>query len=174
MRHEIMTASGRMIDPFRPRPESICIHDICHQLSKKCRFSGACDPYYSVAEHCVRCARIVMEWGNSRRVGLQALLHDAAEAYLVDVPSPIKRRDDMLAYRAAETELQYAIFRRFRVPDREFYCVKAADGIMLATESRDLMPNVIATDFNPQLETIIPYTMDEAARAFMGTYECLS
>ena len=82
----IQTMSGVIFYPLDPRPEEIRIEDIAHALSHQCRFAGHCREFYSVAEHSVRVSRELpqefMLWG---------LLHDASEAYLVDLPRPIKR-----------------------------------------------------------------------------------
>lgn len=90
----IQTYTGRKFYPLRPRTEDICIEDIAHALAMKCRFSGHCKRFYSVAEHSTLVSRLVakklsIDFGDAVRWGL---LHDAGEAYLPDVPSPIKHR----------------------------------------------------------------------------------
>jgi uncharacterized protein len=82
----ILTYTGRRFSPLAPRPEDVCIEDIAHALANKCRFTGHTQRFYSVAEHSVLVQSLV-----SPPYGLAALLHDAAEAYLPDIASPIKR-----------------------------------------------------------------------------------
>jgi hypothetical protein len=74
-----------------------------------------------------------------RELLLWALLHDAAEAYISDLPRPIKHMPELAAYRAAEKRIQAAICQRFGLPVEEPPIVKAADTILLTTEARDLM-----------------------------------
>lgn len=81
----IRTFSGKIFNVFDPDPDLICIEDIAHALSNLCRFGGHTYDFYSVAEHSYRVSAEVPD-----ALKLQALLHDASEAYLVDMPSPIK------------------------------------------------------------------------------------
>ncbi len=80
-----ITASGRVLDYLRPRPQDIHIHDIAEALSKQCRFSGHTNVFYSVAQHsCLvhdLCPIDERPW---------ALLHDAHEAYMGDLPTPLQ------------------------------------------------------------------------------------
>ena len=98
----IRTFTGLYIDVFEPKPEMICIEDIAHGLSMQCRFGGQLPKFYSVAQHSIHCSEIV-----SDHLKLEALLHDASEAYLLDIPSPIKNR--MPEYKAVEDRLMKAI-----------------------------------------------------------------
>ena len=71
---------------------------------------------------------------------LQALLHDAAEAYLGDVSSPLKSL--LPDYRAVEARMERVIAERFNIPYKgnDHGLVKLLDLRTLATEVRDLMP----------------------------------
>ena len=80
----IQTYTGRKFYPLSPRAADICILDICHALSMKCRYTGHCEPFYSVAQHSV------LAYENCPEAPLWALLHDATEAYMPDVAAPIK------------------------------------------------------------------------------------
>jgi hypothetical protein len=79
------TANGRIFFSCDPRAEEVHIDDIALHLSRICRFGGATRRFLSVAEHCWICSQIVPE-----EVALEALLHDAAEAYIGDVIRPLK------------------------------------------------------------------------------------
>ena len=81
----ILTRSGRHLDFQNPDPAEIAIEDIAVALSRECRFSGQTQEFYSVAQHSVRTSRIVLE-----AFALEALLHDATEAFIKDLPSPLK------------------------------------------------------------------------------------
>lgn len=128
---DLMTRSGLFFSYVAPKPEMVRIGDIAHGLSHLCRFAGHTREFYSVAEHSVYVANLCPPehrlWG---------LLHDAAEAYCVDVPRPLKRM--VPYYREIEERVMAAICARFGLPAEIPACVKRADDIMLATEGRDL------------------------------------
>ena len=144
---KVHTRSG-VIDPFRPRPSDINIDDIAHALANTCRWGAACSQFYSVAEHSIEVAHRVND-----NLKLCALLHDAAEAYLGDIPTPRKavtfhRYQDTCgviteAYSVTEDRLMAAIFERFNVgyesiPDE----VHEADLIVRREEERTLIRGV--------------------------------
>lgn len=130
----IQTFSGRRFNPTNPNPKAIVIQDIAHSLSMQCRFSGHCKYFYSVAQHSVLVSHVC----NSEDA-LWGLLHDASEAYLVDIPRPLKQSGKFEAYKEMEAVMQKAICQRFSLPEREPPSVKRADKVLLATEARDLM-----------------------------------
>lgn len=101
----IRTYSGLYMDVFNPTPEMICIEDIAHALSNTPRFGGHLKHFYSVAQHSIFCAN------NVNNYKMQALMHDASEAYLTDIPSPIKKR--MPQYKEVEHSLMLAIAEKF-------------------------------------------------------------
>jgi hypothetical protein len=102
----IQTFTGRAFHYEDPQPEDVHIEDIAQALSKQCRFAGHTTRFYSVAEHSVLLARYV-----SQPVKLWALLHDASEAYLVDVPRPVKPY--LEGYDRFERVVMYRIRERF-------------------------------------------------------------
>lgn len=140
----IMTASGRPFWPLEPRLEDIAIEDIAHHLSNLCRFTGAVRLFYSVAQHSVEVSLAMaphLVTARHRSLGLYGLLHDGSEAYLMDVPRPLKHDSQFAAYRAAEARLQRVIYAAFGLdPDDEPAELKLVDRRMLRTEQRDLMP----------------------------------
>ena len=98
--------TGTAFWPVDPRPDEVALADIAHALSMLCRYGGHTRHFYSVAEHCVLLSHAV-----APQHALWALLHDAAEAYLCDLPRPIKRL--MPTYNDAETVVLAAICERF-------------------------------------------------------------
>ena len=86
----IQTYTGKRFDVNDPKPETVDIEDIAHSLSLQVRFNGHCSRYYSVAEHSVNLADSVLHETGDRNAAFTALLHDASEAYLCDIPKPIK------------------------------------------------------------------------------------
>lgn len=131
-----MTYTGVEFWPLDPRPEEIRIEDIAHALSMQCRFAGHCSQFYSVAEHSVRVAELCPS-----KDQLWALLHDASEAYLVDLPLPIKRHSEIgTHYQEAEERLMRVICERFELPVEQPESVARADKAMLCVEARELLP----------------------------------
>lgn len=127
------THTGRMFWPLDPDPADIDIVDIAHALSNLCRYGGHTERFYSVAEHCVLMANALGEVGDRR----WALLHDASEAYLVDVPRPIKGA--LGGYREAEAQLMRAVCTRFGLPFDMPARVREFDDRILADERAQAM-----------------------------------
>lgn len=129
----LLTHSGVRFDLVDPQPDMINLIDISHGLSNECRYSGQCHSFYSVAQHSVLASEIV-----PAEFALEALLHDASEAYLKDIPRPLKKL--LPDYRAIEQRVEAVIRKHFGLPAEKSHPVSEADYILLATERRDLMP----------------------------------
>jgi uncharacterized protein len=127
------THNGSRFDIFDPIPEAIDIKDIAHALSLLCRFGGHVKKFYSVAQHSV-----LVSWITPNEYALEALLHDATEAYCGDMIRPIKVF--MPEFCNLEDKLEKAINKRFRLKSNK-KCkkiIKTNDNIICATEARDL------------------------------------
>jgi hypothetical protein len=175
----IETYRGVRFRPLAPIVDDICIEDIAHALANQCRFSGHVRHRYSVAEHSVRVSELVASWGAPRAVVLWALLHDASEAYLVDLPTPLKGHPLIgNGYRSSEHRLMKAVCRRFRLPPNQPPVVARADAVLLATEVRDLMFNRPAhwrkLVEKPLPERIRPWPPDVAEYEFLRRFRLLS
>lgn len=127
------TFSGVKFDLLAPTPEMVLAEDIAHGLSNICRFGGHCKVFYSVAQHSILVSHEVPQ-----HLAIYGLLHDAAEAYIGDIISPLKHC--LPEIRAIEQGIMQAIAARFTLDLEIFKCpdVKKADMAMLATEARDL------------------------------------
>ena len=130
----IQTASGRKMSFLEPDPAEVDILDIAHALSHLCRYNGQCSQFYSVAEHSVWVSHEVNE-----QYAMAGLLHDAAEAYIGDLPGPLKHY--LPDFKEVETRLEEAIASAFglRVEDLGNAEVKRADKQLLADEKVILM-----------------------------------
>ena len=172
----IETFTGRRFRPLSPDPEEIDIRDIAHALSQQCRFSGHTRVPYSVAQHSVLVAHEVERCGGTREEQLWGLLHDASEAYLVDIPSPLKHAPEFAAYRVAEERMMQAVCKRFDLPLAEPRIVRAADETLLGSEARDLMPFLTEHwgGWAPSGKRIIPWGPFSAKDQFLFAYEELS
>lgn len=129
----IETHTGRFFDTHAPVFD---IADIAHGLSNKCRFNGQCNWFYSVAEHSVLVSKLAYILGGDPKEGL---LHDAAEAYLPDVPSPYKKLLPDL--QAMEHRVEAAMRRHYKLSTAKSDPVKLADTYAVLIEARDLLPS---------------------------------
>lgn len=127
----ITTHTGLHFDYSKPNPNAIYIRDIAIALSRECRFTGQSQKFYSVAQHSVECSYIVPD-----AFKLEALLHDAVEAYCKDIPSPLKKL--LPDYQKIENNIDLVIRKKFNLPLTISAEVKRADLIMLAIEHRDI------------------------------------
>lgn len=130
--NSIRTSSGKYFDVTNMDPNTIDIEDIAHALSFQPRFSGHLPVFYSVAQHCVMCALHVSE-----SYKLEALLHDASEAYLVDIPSPIKKL--LPDYIALEESVNIAICQKYGLTYPFSQTLKQIDKDMLVSEWENIM-----------------------------------
>lgn len=131
----IQTYTGRQFWPLDPRPEDVCIEDIAHSLSFQCRFSGHCLVPYTVSDHSYHVSLIC-----NVKDALWGLMHDASEAYLVDLPRPIKRNSILGdEYSKIETKVMRVICKRFGLVQKMPQTVHFADDFLLCWEQRDLM-----------------------------------
>lgn len=148
----MLTFTGRRFWPLDPRPVEIAIEDIAHALSMICRYNGHTRRFYSVAEHSVLLCQVMTErepenvWHQ-----LQALMHDAAEAYLCDIVRPVK--GSIPGYEVAEQRVEIAIRDRF-----DLWChgktsgVNELDNLILFDEARALL----RVDLEPWHEVYSP------------------
>lgn len=165
----IETYTGKAFYVLDPHYEDICIEDIAHSLSNMCRFAGHTKKFYSVAQHSVlvmsKLPTMYRLWG---------LLHDASEAYLVDLPRPIKH-GSLLGdeYRKIEPVIQSMVYSKFGLRGEEPAIVKEVDDRMIPTERRDLLVNSGRTwmgGLAPYNEIIMPWSPDTAECVFLSEF----
>lgn len=143
----MQTWLGHRFYPMAPSQSTIDHADIAHALSQLCRFAGHIDRFYSVAEHCVLMSQAVPP-----EHALAALLHDATEAYVVDVPRPLKRY--LPDYQAIEQQTWYAIAYRFGLDFELPAEVKDADNRILRNERAALFSRAEAWPAIDDLEPL--------------------
>jgi hypothetical protein len=173
----LQTVSGRWVNPFDPDPDQLDAGDIARALANQCRFGGHCRVFYSVAQHCVIVSEQVELRGGDAEDAFAALMHDATEAYLGDMPHPLKHRSPLgAAFKAAEERLEAAIREHFAIkPDVPE--IKRVDRALLASERRAFSEERWHW---PELEGVAPldleltaWSPDEAAEAFSRRYSQL-
>lgn len=168
----IETFDGHYFNLLRPCPSTISVTAIAHALSHLCRFTGHTRHFYSVAQHSLLVSLVVPDV-----FAREALLHDAAEAYIGDVSSPLKRL--LPDYAAIEANVEGVIADRFGLPwtPEARHAVKRADMILLATERRDLFDAPMGDEWeilvgtSPLDMTVSPVSPEKARRGFLERAE---
>lgn len=169
----IQMVSGAYFDFSNPESYEPDIDDIAWALALQVRFTGHCAAFYSVAQHSVAVSRLVPE-----EYALQGLLHDAAEAFIGDMASPLKQY--LPAYKELEGIIEDAVRPKLGIPQKLHPSIKEADLVMLATEQRDLMPNPgkkgweLLEGVEPLPERIIPKYWSWAYKEFIDRHKELT
>jgi hypothetical protein len=172
----IQTVSGRRVNPFALSASDLDIDDIAQALANQCRFGGHCRRFYSVAQHSCLVADLVREKDGDATAVLWALLHDAPEAYLSDLPHPLKHFSEFgRLYRDAEDKLQQTIIEHFELPHEPPTALREADRALLAAERQTLMADTWEwpelQGVEPANITIDPWPPERAAHEFLRRYE---
>lgn len=223
--HTVETVTGHQVDPLNPDPATISIHGIAWSLSRIPRFVGhtITEIPYNVAQHsiyvselaefiltapCEEClvdgiatdtihrARSEITDQDIACALLLALLHDGHEAYIGDIPSPIKRIPEIrTTLKDIERRLDDAI-RRAVLPtecmcssefaaERENFFASAqalvgyCDKLAQAIESYQFMPSRGKTWNLPQpsltlLQRFVqPMTPLQSYKSFLERFEKL-
>lgn len=164
----IQTFTGKKFFPLAPKQADICIEDIAHSLSMICRFTGHTKHFYSVAQHSV----FVSYFCNTDHA-LWGLLHDASEAYICDLSSPLKNSGHFSSYKEIEKNLQHQIYNAFGIGANEPASVKEADILMLVTEAKSLLSPLHEEwklNKTPLPINIVPLPPWEAEKLFLDRF----
>lgn len=129
------TNTGRLVCLEDPDPSSIELRDIVVALSHLCRYTGHTHYPYTVAEHSVRVADALLAEGYTNEIVFTGLMHDATEAFVGDIASPLRKAIGRDAIQRVEDRVYRAIALRFGLPRELPDAVKLADLRMLATEA---------------------------------------
>jgi len=126
----IQTYTGMRVYPIAPVPHQFLLEDIAHALAMQCRWNGHTRTFFSVAQHCVLASELSVEYAR------ELLMHDATEAYISDVPRPVKRQ--LPEFQHYEERLMEVIFEAFNLRYPLAPEVHAIDNVLLRWEARDL------------------------------------
>jgi 5'-deoxynucleotidase YfbR-like HD superfamily hydrolase len=164
------TFSGIKFWVLDPRPEEVHIKDIAHSLSLTCRYNGMCKEFFSVAQHSVLVSRMC-----EAEDKLWGLLHDSAEAYISDVPTPVKRC--IVGYDTIEANILKAVATRFDLVYPYSREVEKIDRKVLHDEAHSIMP--IESRLWVREEEMFgidvkPWTSDESERRFLEMFNELT
>lgn len=168
----IQTYTGQPFDLVDPQPEMVHLEDIAHALAHLCRYTGHVVQHYSVAQHSALASRVAPDEVDLK---FQALMHDAAEAYVGDVSKPMKMVLGP-AMREVEDRVWRAVADRFRLPLELDPRVKEVDLRLLETERQQLLGTCERDwqlDVDPYAIRIIPWSAISARRAFITRFEKL-
>ena len=186
----MLTLTGLEFNPSDPQVQSISIIDIAHALSQQARFAGQIRDFYSVAEHSVMCANIAeflfhnSDSIESSRIEKLMFLHDAEEAYISDIPTPVKNLiRTMLDPVANKIELTiYKAFGLISPNENEHRIMKIIDTLAFCLEDRDLRNGdqfektaPLISNINVLLDlqeefNVVPLGMDKAKSLFLEKY----
>jgi hypothetical protein len=156
----IRTFSGLDLDPRCLASTDFRIEDIAHSHANMNRWCGHARRPISVAQHCVYVCRIVADLTEGDPTACrQALLHDAAEAYVGDVTRWLKRTEIFTEYRKLEDAIQWMIYNAFQLPIEEHPAIKRADSIMVRFEGKQ----AFGPDFRIDHEDYPDLTPEEVA-----------
>lgn len=175
----VETFSGALFSPQEPE---FTIPDISHALSMNCRFNGHVSQFQSVAEHSVVVSILMEEFTGGDP--MEGLLHDALEAYLTDVPAPIKKL--LPDWKKLDKQLEVALREQFNLPATKSQGCQEADWLSLFIEAYYLLPSqgtgfADPHDLRPKALDLIDkgwrclnLTPEEAKSAFLQRYHALS
>lgn len=171
----ITTFSGVHFYPTKPDPDGIRIEDIAHSLSMQCRANGHYRKFYSVADHSIDCAREAEARGLGGDMVLFCLLHDAAEAYISDIPRPVKR--ELCGIDETESRLEELIYKKLagRLPNAaETKEIRAIDDAMLYHEFLANMGESLGDAEIKSEHSFNSRPPEEAERDFLAVYRAFS
>lgn len=166
----IETHTGKQFWFLNPSPEMFDIEDIAHALSMVCRYAGHVTRFYSVAAHC--CV-IADHFSHDPRLHLTALMHDAAEAYIGDMPRPLKRQ--LPQFRKVEVRIEQALAETFGLIYPWPKVIKDADLRITLDERRALKPYSTRmwaeNSLMPLGVTIPDWSPERAKWSFLNRYD---
>jgi len=177
MSNWIQTKNGHCFDPDCLEEISINIEDIAWSLSLTPRFRGHLHKFYSVAQHSIWVSENCEE-----RYAMCGLLHDASEAYLSDIPGPIKLI--LPDYEELETRvmghiskifgIEFPIPKNVKMWDTKA-CIYEAQAFMpkriFDWDIRDMKNTDFSFDFEKEFSYCTPLTSDEAYKSFLRRFQ---
>lgn len=167
MQNAILLESGKFYSYLNPEQNKWDIEDIALSLSNLCRYSGQVGKFYSIAQHCY-----LVSYAVDQKYALDGLLHDGVEAFMVDIPTPLKVL--LPDYKALEAKHEAEMFRRFGLEYPMNPAVHKADRELLCAEVRDMKTPHPHWDFAnadvSHVPHIDPWTPYMARKMFLKRY----
>ena len=186
----IQTWSGGKFDLIDPTPEMIDIMDIAKSLSKQCRFNGHTTEFYSVAQHSVELLKYYLDENEEEydiirngdpdvygflQKAMTILLHDASEAYIGDMTSPLKIL--MPDFKKIEYNIDMVIADKFDTIFPHPPWLKTLDIRVLLDERASVMTHTLEDwklDVEPLGIHITPWPVGKAYSGFINYFHHLN
>jgi len=165
----ITTYSGVKFYPIDPRIEDFVLEDIAHALSQVNRANGHTVVPMSVAQHAVNVATVLKQLGYDVRTQFIGLNHDNSEAYMADIPSPVKEwLPDYAKLEKKVQDIAYEWCGLGKVTDEEYEIVNLVDKAMFPVECRYVLPHA-NHPVDPLLQdmVIVPWSVEKAKAEFI-------
>jgi len=142
----IRTNSGIYVNIRNPLLDMIDINDIAHSLASNSRWGGHLDfdKKISIAQHSVLCCQMI-DADYTEEIKIQALMHDSPEAYLLDMPKPIKEL--LPDYQLIEEKFTKIIFQKYGISYPLHPIIKSVDMKMLKIEWETLVVKSLPLQF---------------------------
>lgn len=177
----VRTYTGRDVSLDSPQAQTIDIRDIACGLSRINRFSGATRLPLNVADHSINVVRWLGMLKAPPITQMLGLLHDAHEAYMGDITTPVRRQVKACVsidvFRQIADQLDQVIRSAFGLAEltdaRHLAAVDLADQAVFAAEWRDLMDGPSPSLFTPAPFAIKPRSPDKAEQDFLRFFERL-
>ena len=174
----IQTHTGRRVCPLEIRAGDVCLDDVAHALAYSSRYNGHGREFYSIAQHSVLVSQLLEKQGQSRRTQAWGLMHDAAEAYLGDVVTPLKGSlavayaGEFHTFAELEAKALETIGHAFGLVWPVPAVVKAADREVLACEAPVLLGDTTgwSLDFEPGAVHVTPWTASYSEERFKARW----
>lgn len=166
----IVTFTGRRFDYVSATPADVAIEDIAHALAMQTRWAGMSRSFYSIAQHSVEVSKLCRP-----KDALWGLLHDAAEAYVTDIPKALKHMPELAGFREVEERVLGLVAERFGLTLPIPESVHRADVVELATEAAALFDHHpenwhLRLGVRPRRVEMRPMTPREAEQTFMSRF----
>ena len=168
MKDAILLQSGEFYSYTKPKSNKFTIEDVALSLSNLCRYSGQVSKFYSIAQHAY-----LVSYAVDQEYALDGLCHDNVEAFMVDVPTPLKTL--LPEYKMLEAQHEAEMFRRLKLEYPMNPAVHKADFAVFCAEVRDMKPKHTHWDrFNTadvgHIPHIIPWTSEKSRKMFLKRY----
>ena len=163
--------NGETFDLLDIKPERVSAEAVAHVLSNQCRYGGACNFFYSVAEHSVLLSEYIERAIGDIRLAADALVHDVSESVLVDIPRPLKRF--LPEYLKIEKPVESSLRTRFGLTPEIDPLVDKYDKLIPYTECTYVFPELLHRfNHSEVLEGVVVegWTPKQASEKFLDRF----